>query len=110
LSIIFRYLLLDGIPVERFWGFFNPTGHDAKSLSECIIFNLEKVLEPPDMLICQSYDGATAMNGRLNGVQKIVNNNYKNAHFIHCYAHQLNLILTQATSQNREIRIFFKPN
>jgi len=26
LSIIFRYLLSDGTPVERFWGFFNPTG------------------------------------------------------------------------------------
>ncbi|XP_026819259.1 uncharacterized protein LOC113557921 [Rhopalosiphum maidis] len=49
LSIIFRYLLSDGTPVERFWGFFNPTGHDAKSLSECIIFNLEKVLESPDI-------------------------------------------------------------
>jgi len=107
LSIIFRYLLSDGTPVERFWGFFNPTGHDAKSLSECIIFNLEKVLESPDMLICQSYDGANVMSGRLNGVQKIINNSYKNAHFIHCYAHQLNLILIQATSQNREIRIFF---
>ncbi|VVC34062.1 Ribonuclease H-like domain,Domain of unknown function DUF4371 [Cinara cedri] len=107
LSIIFRYLISDGTPVERFWGFFNPTGHDAKSLSECIIFNLEKVLESPNMLICQSYDGANVMSGRLNGVQKIINNSYKNAHFIHCYAHQLNLILIQATSQNREIRIFF---
>ncbi|XP_060845267.1 zinc finger MYM-type protein 1-like [Rhopalosiphum padi] len=107
LSIIFRYLLSDGTPGERFWGFFNPTGHDAKSLSECIIFNLEKVLKSLDMLICQSYDGANVMSGRLNGVQKIINNSYKNAHFIHCYAHQLNLILIQATSQNREIRIFF---
>ncbi|VVC40495.1 Domain of unknown function DUF4371 [Cinara cedri] len=78
LLIIFRYLLSDGTPVERFWRFFNPTGHDAKSLSECIIFNLEKVLESTNMLICQSYDGANVMSGRLN-----------------------------ATSQNREIRIFF---
>ncbi|XP_025417992.1 zinc finger MYM-type protein 1-like [Sipha flava] len=103
LSIIFRYLLSDGTPVERFWGFFNPIGHDAKSLSECIIFNLEKVLESPDMLICQSYDGANVMSGRLKGVQKIINNSYKNAHFIHCYAHQLNLILIQATSQNQSL-------
>lgn len=46
---------------------------------------------------CQSYDGANVMSGRLNGVQKIINNSYKNAHFIHCYAQQLNLILIQAT-------------
>jgi len=58
------------------------------------------------MLTCQSYDGANVMSGRLNGVQKIINKSYKNAHFIHCYAHQLNLILIRATSQNREIRIF----
>jgi len=108
LSIIFRYLLSDGTPVERFWGFFNPTKHDAKSLSEGIIFNLEKVLETPEMLISQSYDGANAMSGCLNGVQEIIKNNYKNAHFIHCYAHQLNLFLSQATSLNREIRIFFQ--
>lgn len=29
MSIIFRYLLSDETPVERFWGFFNSTGHDA---------------------------------------------------------------------------------
>jgi len=33
MSIIFRYILSNGTPVERFWGFFNPSGHDAKSLS-----------------------------------------------------------------------------
>lgn len=39
LSIIFRYLLLDGTPI---WDFFNLTGHHAKELSECITSNLEK--------------------------------------------------------------------
>ena len=32
---------------------------------------------------------------------------YKNAHYIHCYAHQLNLILEKATSQNSNVKVFF---
>lgn len=40
MAIIFRYILSDGSPVERFWGFFNPSGHDAKSLTECIKISL----------------------------------------------------------------------
>lgn len=63
--------------------------------------------ENTDRLISQSYDGAAVMCGRLSGVQKLIRDEYKNAHFINCYAHQLNLVLNQATSQNREVRIFF---
>jgi hypothetical protein len=47
------------------------------------------------------------MSGRLSGVQKLIKDEYKNAHLVHCYTHQLNLILSQATMHNREVRIFF---
>jgi len=47
------------------------------------------------------------MSSRLSGVQKLIKDEYKNAHFVHCYAHQLNLILSQATMHNRDVRIFF---
>ena len=30
-----------------------------------------------------------------------------NAHYVHCYAHQLNLVLQQATSQIDSVRVFF---
>jgi hypothetical protein len=51
MSIIFRYILSNGTPVERFWRFFNPSGHEAKSLSECIKYNLKDVTENHDKLI-----------------------------------------------------------
>jgi hypothetical protein len=40
-------------------------------------------------------------------VQTVIKETYKNAHFIHCYAHELNLIMEKAASQNPEARIFF---
>lgn len=48
------------------------------------------------------------MSGRFSGVQKLIKDEYKNAHFVHCNAHQLNLVLSQAIAQNRDVHLFFK--
>jgi hypothetical protein len=47
------------------------------------------------------------MSGEKSGVQTMIKETQKNAHFIHCYAHQLNLIMEKAASQNPEVHIFF---
>lgn len=107
LVIVFRYILPDGQPVERFWEFTIPEGHDAESLSTSIKATLGKVINDPTKLISQSYDGANVMSGQHGGVQTLVRAVYENAHFVHCYAHQLNLIVAQSASQNQEVRIFF---
>ncbi|CAH2014231.1 unnamed protein product [Acanthoscelides obtectus] len=108
MTTLFRYILPDGRPVERFWNFVTPPDHDAESLSECVKTNLIQVLDKPEKLIAQSYDGASVMSGRHRRVQALFQRDYIYAYFVHCYAHQLNLILSQATSQNQEVRIFFK--
>ena len=41
------------------------------------------------------------------GVQSIVKEAYPNAHYVHCYAQQINLVLQLATSQIDSIRAFF---
>ncbi|GBL86441.1 Zinc finger MYM-type protein 1 [Araneus ventricosus] len=76
LAIVFRYVLSNGQPVERFWGFTNPTGNDAKylnsSIAECIQASLEKVVAKPEKLISQSYDGTNVMSGQHAGVQAFI--------------------------------------
>lgn len=47
------------------------------------------------------------MSGATGGVQAKIKAHYPSAHFIHCYAHQLNLILERAASQNQSVRVFF---
>jgi hypothetical protein len=42
-----------------------------------------------------------------NGVQAIVKQTYEHAAYVHCYAHQLNLVMLNAASANTNIRIFF---
>lgn len=50
---------------------------------------------------------AAVMSGQNSRVNVRVRETHPFANFIHCYAHQLNLIITQATSQNNHIKIFF---
>lgn len=107
LVIVFRYILPDGRPVERFWEFVQPTGHDADSIAKCLKNALETVVNAPEKLISQSYDGASVMSGHHAGVQTLIKELYPNAFYVHCYAHQLNLVIAQATAQNQQVRIFF---
>lgn len=105
--LVFRYIK-DSTPVERFWGFFNCETQTADSLSSLILNELQPLVgHNPSKMIAQSYDGAAVMSGRHGGVQAKIKEKYPLAHFVHCYAHKLNLIMTQAASQNSDVRIFF---
>ncbi|GBM59386.1 hypothetical protein AVEN_17418-1 [Araneus ventricosus] len=85
----------------------NPPGHDAKSVAECIQASLEKVVAKPEKLISQNYGGTNVMCGQHAGVQAFIQCAYKNAQYVHYYAHHLSLIVRQATSQNQQVRVFF---
>lgn len=105
--IVYRYTLANGTPVERFWSFIKPNEHHALALASCIEKSLNYALRNSDQLISQSYDGASVMSGAHGGVQKLIKDKFKYGHYIHCYAHQLNLIMAQTTSINTNVRIFF---
>ncbi|XP_054289677.1 zinc finger MYM-type protein 1-like [Macrosteles quadrilineatus] len=108
LVFVIRYEL-NGTIHERFITFIRPKGHDAESVSETIFEVLEQLNldKTPDKVIAQSYDGASVMSGQHTGVQARVKSKYKNANFVHCYAHQLNLIIERSATQNKQVKIFF---
>lgn len=108
LSIIFRYVKKDGFVVERFFSFVDVSlGRSAQDLFEFIVPFLkeEKIV---DKLVSQSYDGAAVMSGNCNGLQKKLREVIPSAHYIHCFAHKLNLVLSQSVSKIKECAGFFK--
>lgn len=58
-------------------------------------------------VIAQTYDGAAVMAGEHAGLQAKLKMICKEAIFVHCYAHKLNLVLGQSASCIKEVRIFF---
>ncbi|GBP68170.1 Zinc finger MYM-type protein 1 [Eumeta japonica] len=79
---------------ERFWKYLTPHSHTAEGLSSVIITELRELQITPQQLIAQCYDGAV-MSGNVGGVQKS-KTVYPNASSVHCYAHQLNLIIEKS--------------
>ena len=105
--IVLRYVLKGEI-FERFWGFFNLENQTADGISKRILEQLDIILYGNRLkLVAQTFDGANVMKGKKAGVQAKIKAVYSNAHFIHCYAHQLNLIMKNAASITRNARIFF---
>jgi len=106
LSTILRYVTNEGVE-ERFLGFVD-VSHDrsAKCLTEHV-FRLLNEYQCTDKLVAQTYDGAAVMSGQHNGLQTLVRSKCKNAIFVLCYAHKLNLILKQSVDYIKECKIFF---
>ncbi|CAH2000449.1 unnamed protein product [Acanthoscelides obtectus] len=94
LVTIFRYLF-NGEPVERFWNYMNPEKCDADTLTRHILSVVDPLIGTfPNKLISQSYDGAAVMSEHNAGIQAKIKQRYPFAHYVHCYAHQLNLIMS----------------
>ncbi|CAB3981727.1 zinc finger MYM-type 1-like isoform X1 [Paramuricea clavata] len=85
--------------IERQLGFVDVSSdRTATALSTVIKGKLIQHENIMDKLIGQTYDGASVMSGHLNGVQAQIQREYPFAHFVHCAAHRLNLVLCQAAS------------
>lgn len=105
--IILQYVL-NGEIFERFGGFFNLENQTADGISKCILEQLNIILQGNGQkLIAQTFDGANVMHGKKAEVQTKIKAVYNNAHFIHSYAHELNLIMRNAASIVQNARIFF---
>ncbi|XP_072384690.1 uncharacterized protein [Diabrotica undecimpunctata] len=106
--VVFRYCR-NGAPVERFWTYLVPSKLNADTLSKNIFSVLDPILENSNnKLIAQSYDGAAVMCGQHAGVQARIKEKYPFAHFVHCYAHRLNLIMSKACSENSQLTFFHR--
>jgi hypothetical protein len=107
MAIVYRYEM-DGNEQERFGGFFNPEGQSAAEMSDCISTELNSTFSgDSNKIVAQTFDGAAVMRGSVNGVQSKIKECFPLAHYVHCYAHQLNVIMERAASQNRSARVFF---
>lgn len=106
LTTILRYMTYEGVQ-ERFLGYIDVSSdRSATCLSEHAFYYLQEY-KCENKLVAQTYDGAAVMSGQHNGLQTLVRSKCKNAIFVHCYAHKLNLILKQSIDYIKECKIFF---
>ncbi|XP_074476999.1 zinc finger MYM-type protein 1-like [Sebastes fasciatus] len=109
LVLVLRYIDASGNVQERFFEYITIQNATADTIATALMERLSTILPPgqTDKLIAQAYDGAAVMRGATGGVQRKILDVYKNAHYVHCYAHQLNLIMQKATARIPRIHTFF---
>ena len=106
LSYVFRFSLNSKV-FERFLGFENVSQDRSADALLQFVINLVQTHACENKIVAQTYDGAAVMSGHLNGLQSKVREKYPTALFIHCFAHRLNLVLSQAVAKISKCKIFF---
>ena len=73
------------------------SGTTAMELYNVISETLASKAVSFDKLVAQTYDGASNMSGCYNGLQAIIKQKVgDHVVFVHCYAHMLNLVLSDS--------------
>ncbi|KAL7595518.1 hypothetical protein Lser_V15G27505 [Lactuca serriola] len=62
----------------------------------------------PHMIRGKGYDGASNMRGAFNGLETLIMKEVESAHFIHWFAHQLQLALVFVVKNHSDINDFFE--
>jgi len=108
LSIVIRYISNVSDVCERLLCIGTTSQFDAANLTERIISYLKLYSIRLDRMLAQCYDGASVMSGRYGGVQALMQKELKRQiPYIHCFNHQLHLVVAHAMSFVPAVASFF---
>ncbi|XP_016468011.1 uncharacterized protein LOC107790553 [Nicotiana tabacum] len=79
----------------------------SSSLQKAIYDLLLEHSLSPSQIRGQGYDGASNMQGEINGLKTLILNDNPSAYCIHCFAHQLQLTLVAVAKKHCDVDQFF---
>jgi len=97
----------EGKIVERFLGLKHIEKCTSIALKEALVGMISSHKLSMSMIRGQGYDGASNMRGEFNGVQKLVRDQNPYAFYVHCFAHQLQLVVVAVSTSTPAIADFF---
>ncbi|KAG2622341.1 hypothetical protein PVAP13_3NG269500 [Panicum virgatum] len=93
MAMILRFVNDEGKIVERFLGLKHIEKCTSAALKEALVNLLSSHKLSISMLREQGYDSASNMRGEFNGVQRLIRDINPYAFYVHCFAHQLQLVV-----------------
>jgi hypothetical protein len=91
--MVCRFVNDEGKVMERLLGLHHVESCTAAALKEAPVKMLNSHKLPISRIHGQGYDGASNMRGEFNGVQKLIRDENPYAFYVHCFAHQLQLVV-----------------
>lgn len=108
ISIVVRFVDENYAVCERLLVMATSEKGDAEAVTGVIIDELTSAGLSTDKILSQVYDGASLMSGKHGGVQKLLQNKLdRNIPYIHCFKHQLHLVVVHAMSSEAAVQNFF---
>lgn len=108
LAVVVRYFCdKKNRPVERFLTLKRLLSMDARTIFDTLSEVIHQMNIDWESIIAVCFDGASAMSGAVSGVQALFKQKNKNIHYVHCYAHCLNLVLVDACTSHDLNSIIF---
>ncbi|XP_025820787.1 zinc finger MYM-type protein 1-like [Panicum hallii] len=108
MTIVVRFVNKKGEVIERFLGIKHIKDTTSESLKKALL----EVLNDHGLVVAniqgQGYDGASNMRGEFNGLQKLIRDENPFAFYIHCFAHQLQLVVVAVSKYASSIEDFFE--
>ncbi len=107
ISIAFRFVRR-GVAHESLLTIEEANELNAEYLANLILSTLRENNINPENLLCQCYDGASVMRGYMGGVQALIEKKLSmRAPYVHCFNHQLHLIIVFLVKNISEVKQYF---
>ena len=108
LAIGVRYIH-NGVAEERVLSIVDLAKRDGDFVSRVVLNQLETWGLSHNDLLSQTHDGASVMSGKKKGVQAHISSTLgREIPYIHCFAHQLHLVVVWAMKECVEVGAFFE--
>ncbi|XP_076913820.1 uncharacterized protein LOC143572581 [Bidens hawaiensis] len=92
MAIVVRYVEKCGVVKESLIGGAHVNNPSSATLKEAIVSLLSNNQLSIDEVRGQGYDGASNMQGKFNRLKALILRDNPSAYYIHCFAHQLQLV------------------
>jgi len=107
MAVVLRYVDKLGVIKERLIAVV----HVQETSASCLKSNIDKLFAKYGLSIKQirgqGYDGASNMRGEFNGLRALIERENNSAYYIHCFAHQLQLVIVAVAKKNDDASDFF---
>jgi hypothetical protein len=108
MAVLLRYVNNKGKVIEWFLALKHVRDTTSDALKQVLLSVLHnKYNLSITRLRGQGYDGASNMRGEFNGLQKRILDDNPYAFYVHCFAHQLQLVVVSVASCCSSVHDFF---
>ncbi|KAJ9556827.1 hypothetical protein OSB04_011441 [Centaurea solstitialis] len=107
MAMVLRYVDACGLVKEKFVGLLHVTETSSETLKSAIDALFSKLGLSVKQVRGQGYDGASNMRGEFKGLKALVLQDNSSAYYVHCFAHQLQLVVVAIAKNHPGCLEFF---